>query len=134
MDLETILVSAVVSFLFGTVGGAYVNHIFREKEDQRRQTRLLAGLRRQVADIGNIVEQNKTATADPIDPPLHIPPMPFPVIPIETAIFSDNAMGVAQLTIDAAGSYITKARELNTLIAILIGRIGNAPNSLIDGT
>jgi hypothetical protein len=134
VDLVTIIVSATVSLFTGGLAGAFINQKFRENESQRRRKRVLAGLRRQLADIGNIVEQNKTATAKPNDPPLHVPPMLFPIVPFETAIFSDNAIGVAQSTIDSAGSYIMKARELNTLIEILIAQIGKSPNPQIDGT
>ena len=113
-----IVVSFFAARYFGDVAGheAAIKH--EEKRAAERRKKILVALHAQLGSLPRINTHNQTATEES-GPPKHLLPIPYPIVPFETAIFSWDGISVSDKTIQATTDYLLKARELNVLIEAL---------------
>jgi len=118
ISIVGIVVSYFVARRFGDVAGTKAAIKHEEEKTAERRKKILVALHAQVESLPRINTHNQTAT-DKHGPPKHLLPIPYPIVPFETAIFSENGISVGDKTIQAATDYLLKARELNVLIEAL---------------
>jgi len=122
-NLITFIASTVMSYFlarcFGDVAGTKAAIKHEAEKTAERRKKILVALHAQVESLPRINTHNQTATDKQQGPPKHLLPIPYPIVPFETAIFSENGISVSDKTIQAATDYLLKARELNVLIEAL---------------
>ena len=118
ISIASIVVSIFVALFFGDVAGTKAAIKHEEKKAAARRKKILVALHRQVESLPRINTYNQTAT-EKSGPPKHLLPIPYPIVPFETAIFSWDGVSVSEETIQATTDYWLKARELNVLIEAL---------------
>lgn len=101
----------------GTIIGFLLTWILETIRLNYKRKKILRGLYRQIETIPRFSLHNKTSTEQ--SEPEHIVPMPYPINPFETAIFSENGISVKEETLQATIDYLIKAYELNAMITVL---------------
>ena len=101
----------------GTIIGFLLTWALEAIRLNYKRKKILLALYRQIEALPRFNLHNKTSTEQ--SEPEHIVPMPYPTIPFETAIFSENGISVKEGTLQASIDYLIKAYELNTLVNVL---------------
>jgi len=108
----------VAAYLFGDVRATKLFIKYEKIKATERRKRILIALHAQVLSLPRINTYNQMATQRPL-PPIYALLSPYPTVPFETAIFSENGISVSDKTIEATTEYLLKARELNALVESL---------------
>ncbi|MDP1615529.1 MAG: hypothetical protein Q8L68_07005 [Methylococcales bacterium] len=107
----------IYPIVIGTIIGFLLTWALEAIRLNYKRKKILLGLHRQIEAIPRFGLHNKTSTEQ--SEPEHVVPMPYPTIPFETAIFSENGISVREETLQAAIDYLIKAYELNALVNVL---------------
>jgi len=123
IDVVSVILGAAIggaltmlaAYLFGDVRATKLYIKYEKIKATERRKRILIALHAQVLSLPRINTYNQMATQRPL-PPIYALLSPYPTVPFETAIFSENGISVSDKTIEATTEYLLKARELNALV------------------
>jgi|GEM_PF-5439196 len=120
----------IYPIVIGTIIGFLLTWALEAIRLNYKRKKILLGLYRQIEAIPRFSLHNKTSTEQ--SEPEHVVPMPYPTLPFETAIFSENGISVKEETLQAAIDYLIKAYELNALVNVLQDTFSTADGRKIN--
>lgn len=110
----SVFIALLAAIYFGDRAGQELAKRHEEEKAARGRKETLRAFRAQLEALPRISLHNQTAMESE-----HVPPIPYPVIFFETAIFSADGISVRDETLKATIDYLLKAKELNAAIGTL---------------